>query len=143
MLAQQGHALDWFGLATTLLATLVGGVLAIGTSVVLKRWELRQTTRVRMFDELLPEVARSYFGWLDSHRDDTGARVSQEAVDAATRLYRAAVISGRKEKDIVSPIRERMRERSTVVDLEQAHRIDRDINRKFDELEGYLAVKIR
>ena len=103
MLAQQGPALDCFSLATTLLATPVGGVLAVGTSVLLKRSELRQTMRVRMFDELLPEVARSYFGWLDSHRNDSEVEVTKEAIDAATRLYRAAVISGRREKDIVSP----------------------------------------
>jgi hypothetical protein len=42
---------------TTIIATLIGGVLAVGTSVVVKRWEYRQETRIRMFDELLPETA--------------------------------------------------------------------------------------
>lgn len=50
---------------TTIIATLIGGILAVGTSVVVKRWELRQVTRIRMFDELLPEAASKYLSWLE------------------------------------------------------------------------------
>jgi hypothetical protein len=33
VLAQQGQTLDWFSLVTTLVATLVGGLLAVGTCI--------------------------------------------------------------------------------------------------------------
>jgi hypothetical protein len=115
---------------TTILATLIGGVLAVGTSVVVKRWEL------------LPEVARKYFSWRDTEGKSFTAKVSKEIDDSVTRLYRAARISGRRETAIVGPIRRLMRERSQVSDLEQAHDIGKRIDKRFDELESYLIKRI-
>ena len=78
---------------TTIIATLFGGILAVGTSVFLRQWELRQTTRIRMYDELLPQLAREYFRWRDMHKDVSAAEVSDEIFDSVTKLYRAAKIS--------------------------------------------------
>lgn len=127
---------------TTIIATLIGGVLAIGTSVVVKRWEFRQETRIRMFDELLPEVAGKYFSWHDTEGKSFTAKVSKEIDDSATKLYRAARISGRRETVIVDPIRQPMRDRSSASDLEHAQAIDKHIDRQFNELENYLTKKI-
>lgn len=127
---------------TTIIATLIGGVLAIGTSVVVKRWEFRQETRIRMFDELLPELASKYLSWCDTEGKSFTAKVGKDIDDSATKLYRSARISGRRETVIVCPIRQLMRDRSTVSDLERAQDIDKQIDRQFDELESYLTKKI-
>ena len=77
--------------------------MAIGTSVVVKRWEFRQETRIRMFDELLFEVASKYL-----RRETEGkaftAKVSKEVDYSAIKLYHAARISGYRETVIVGPI---------------------------------------
>lgn len=127
---------------TTILATLIGGILAIASSVVVKRWELRQAARIRMFDELLPEVASEYFRWLEEHRDILTAEVSKDVIDSATRLYRAARLSGDSETDIVRPIRQLMRKRSEASDLEQAHNIDGQVSHQSGELESFLEKKV-
>jgi hypothetical protein len=142
MLAQQVQRPDWFSFATTLVATLVGGLLALGTAVLVRRWELRQATRIRLYDELLPNVANIYHSWLEVHRCEFGVQVSKEADDAATRLSRAAVMAGKREWLIAKPIRERMRERSEVSNLKQAQDLDGAIEKQFDELKAYLEKKM-
>jgi hypothetical protein len=127
---------------TTIIATLIGGVLAVGTSVVVKRWEFRQETRIRMFDELLPDVASKYFSWRDTEGKSFTAKVSKEIDDSATKLCRAAKLSGSRETAIVEPIRKFMRDRSEVTDSESAHSIDKRIDMQFDELGSYLIKKI-
>jgi hypothetical protein len=127
---------------TTIIATLIGGILAIGTSVVVKRWEFRQETRIRMFDELLPELAHSYFSWRDTDGKTFTAKVGKEIDANATKLYRAARIAGRRETVIVCPIRQLMRDRSNASDLEHAQGIDKKIDKQFNELEGHLTKKI-
>jgi hypothetical protein len=95
-----------------------------------------------MFDELLPEVASKYFSWRDTDGKSFAAKVSKETDDTVTKLYRAARIAGRRETVIVGPIRQLMRDRSKVSDLERAHDIDQQIDKRFDELESYLVKKI-
>jgi hypothetical protein len=142
MLAQQVQRPDWFSFATTLVATLVGGLLALGTAVMVRRWELRQATRIRLYDELLPNVANIYHSWLKAHRGELGVQVSKEADDAATKLSRAAVIAGEREWLIAKPIRERMRQRSKASSLKQARDLDAAIEKQFDVLEAYLKKKM-
>jgi hypothetical protein len=127
---------------TTIIATLIGGVLAVGTSVVVRRWEFRQETRIRMFDELLPALASKYFSWRDTDGKSYAAEVSKEIDDDATKLYRAARLSGRRETDIVGPIRDLMRDRSKSSSPESAQDIDKQTNKRFDELESYLTKKL-
>jgi hypothetical protein len=127
---------------TTIIATLFGGVLAVGSSVFLRRWELRQATRIRMFDELLPELAREYFSWRDIHRDDVAVEVSKEVLDRATKLWRAAEIVGHGEADIVGPIKGLMEKRSQASNLEYAHDIDEQVNGQSGMLEDYLRKKL-
>ena len=127
---------------TTIIATLIGGVLAVGTSVVVRRWEFRQETRIRMFGELLPELAGKYFSWRDTDGKSYAADASKEIDDDATKLYRAAMLSGRREADIVGPIRGLMRGRSKSSGLEHAQDIDKQINKRFDELNSYLIKKL-
>jgi hypothetical protein len=95
-----------------------------------------------MFDELLPELAREYFSWRDIHRDTVAAEVSKEVLDRATKLWRAAKISGRGETDIADPIKGLMKKRSQASSLEQAHNIDDQVNEQFDKLAAYLLKKI-
>lgn len=128
---------------TTIIATLIGGVLAVGTSVVVKQWEFRLETRIRMFDELLPEVASRYFSWLDRHgKSSYSVKIDKEVEDSVNSLYRAARISGRRETVIVGSIRDLMRGRSMTGDLGRAQDIDKQIDKRFDELESYLIKKI-
>ena len=127
---------------TTIIATLIGGVLAVGTSVIVRRWEFRQETRIRMFDELLPALAGKYFSWRDTDGKSDAAEVGKEIDDGATMLYRAAMLSGRRETDIVGPIRGLMRGRSRSSGLERAQEIDKKLNKRFDELNSYLIKKL-
>ena len=71
-----------------------------------------------MFDELLPGLAREYFGWRDIHRDDVAVEVSKEVLDRVTKLWRAAEIAGHGEADIVGPIEDLMKKRSRASNLE-------------------------
>ena len=95
-----------------------------------------------MFAELLPEVARKYSSWRDADGKSFTAKVSKEIDDSATKLYRAARISGRRETVIVEPIRALMRDRSEASDLQHAQHIDKQIDKHFDELDSYLTKKI-
>jgi hypothetical protein len=87
-------------------------------------------------------LGRSYHGWLETHQDKLGTPVSKEAENAATNLYRAAVIAGKRELLIVEPIRRLMRDRLKANNLERAHAIDQAIEERFDDLERYFAERI-
>jgi hypothetical protein len=59
--SQGGSGRDWWvPLLAALLGALVGGVATLTASVLVKRWELRKTTRIRMYDELLPKPLDQY-----------------------------------------------------------------------------------
>jgi hypothetical protein len=44
---------------TTLIAVLVGAAASLAGSVIVNRMELRRTTRLRLYDELIPLAQRS------------------------------------------------------------------------------------
>ena len=87
-------------------------------------------------------LASKYFSWRDTDGKSYAAEVSKEIDDDATKLYRAARLSGRRETEIVSPIRELMRGRSKSSGPEPAQDIDKQINERFDELNSYLTKKL-
>jgi hypothetical protein len=87
-------------------------------------------------------LGRSYHGWLETHHDKLGTPVGKEAEGAATKLYRAAVLAGRRQLLIVEPIRRLMRERLKATNLEREREIDQVIEERFDGLERYLEERM-
>jgi hypothetical protein len=60
-LAARGESSDvWVPLLSALLGAIVGGLTALLGSVLVKRWELKKTTRIRMYDELMPALYREF-----------------------------------------------------------------------------------
>jgi hypothetical protein len=75
-----------------LLGAIVGGLLALAGSVLVNRWELRRTARLRMYEELLPKVENETWPRLK-----WGHAGTVEFIQSLDALQRASVIAGLNE----------------------------------------------
>ena len=50
----------WVPLLSALLGAVVGAAASLTGSVLVRRWELKKTTRIRMYDELMPALYREF-----------------------------------------------------------------------------------
>jgi hypothetical protein len=97
----------WVPLLSAFLGAIVGGVASLIGSVWVKQWELRKTTRIRMYDELQPALYREFRDWtvtiiqLDrGHEEGPVPPPTFSFLDHAGELCRAGVIAGGKEAQI-------------------------------------------
>ena len=150
---------DWLTIVSTLLATFLGGLLALAGSVFVSRWELRRTYRVRLHDELVPAI----LAFMPSL--DLPAEFSWELTDLTKDLERNARIAGSEEFKQAKSIRRDISDRyldvkrkqlamqgssGTIVDRKQAvrahqehfHDLDVEIWSKLRQLQEYLADKL-
>ena len=95
----------WVLLLAALLGALVGGLLALIGSVLVKRWELRKATRIRMYDELLPAPLELYrrrvmmMRFMSQSQSWSPTPPSMELREGARELHRAGVIVGGRGSD--------------------------------------------
>jgi hypothetical protein len=100
----------WVPLLAALLGALVGGLLALIGSVLVKRWELRKTTRIRMYDELMPAPLELYrrrvmmMRFMSQSQSWSPTPPSMELREGARELHRAGVIVGGREAQITERI---------------------------------------
>lgn len=117
----QGGTPVWIPLVAALLGALVGGMASLVASVLVKRWELKKTTRIRMYDELLPAPLEQYRRIvmtmrLFSERGEwhpTPPRM--DLLEDARELHRAGVVAGGREAQITERIWTLLHERTDYV----------------------------
>jgi hypothetical protein len=92
-------------LVGALVGGLASGLAALFGSVLVNRWQLKKSMRLRVYDELLPKI-KAERAWYDLARADTGdgkpadsEPPSAEFIDRMFALIRAgAIIGGRTAK---------------------------------------------
>lgn len=100
---------DWPTVIATLASALIGGALALAGSIWTTRRELIRGTRVRLFDELLPEVMGLWSARVGHPSRDPGL------VEAVRRMTRAGIIAGRRDRKRTSRIDVLVGERGELV----------------------------
>jgi hypothetical protein len=116
---RSGSSGVWVPLLAALLGALVGGVATLTGSVLVKRWELKKTTRIRMYDELLPAPLEQYrriattmrYFWERGQWSPAPPRM--ELLENAGELRRAGLIVGGREAQITERIWTLWREHTT------------------------------
>lgn len=110
----------WIPLLAALLGALVGGLLALVGSVLVKRWELKKTTRIRIYDDLLPALYRHYSGTsITEALIERGFQISHVPVptknfmERVGELRRAGVVAGWREAQITNQIWDLISEHTT------------------------------
>jgi hypothetical protein len=78
-------------LLAALLGAIVGGLLALGGSVLVNTWELRRRARFRMYEELLPRVKEA---WERLRWHGEQPEIFEQSMDA---LHRASIVLGPNE----------------------------------------------
>jgi hypothetical protein len=143
------------------LAALLGGFLALVGSVVVKRWELRKTTRVRIYDVLQPALFEEYRVCLFAIRlIDRGVEKgpvpppTRKFVQLTGELHRAGVIAGWTEAQITERIWELIGEHTAYdtrlnptwnpnKDFRELVAMDQELERLADKLQYYLERKLK
>jgi hypothetical protein len=118
---RSGSSGIWVPLLAALLGALVGGVATLTGSVLVKRWELRKTTRIRMYDELLPALFEQYrrivmtMRYFSERGELSPTPPRMDLIEDAGELRRAGVIAGGREAQITERIWTLLRERTAYV----------------------------
>jgi hypothetical protein len=147
----------WIPLLAALLGALVGGLLALVGSVLVKRWELKKTTRIRMYDELIPSLYRHYsgssivIGLVDlGIRKGPVPRPTMKFIDYVGELHRAGIVAGPSEAQIAEQIWTLVGEH-TAYDMQlnlawhpnrDLMAMDRELQRLVTELNSHLERKL-
>lgn len=120
--AARGERSDaWVPLLSAMLGALVGGFLALVGSVLVKRWELKKTTRIRMYDELLPAPLEQYrrivmtMRFFSERGEWSPTPPRMDLLEDARELHRAGVIAGGREAQITERIWTLLHERTDYV----------------------------
>jgi hypothetical protein len=146
----------WIPLLAALLGALVGGLLALVGSVLVKRWELKKTTRIRIYDDLLPALYRHYSGTsITEALMERGFQISHVPVptknfmERVGELRRAGVVAGWREAQITNQIWDLISEYTTygmqwnlVWHNKDLSVMDRELERLVTELHSHLERKI-
>lgn len=104
-----------FGLAAALIGALIGGLLSMVGAASAEQRVLKQSMRVRMYDEILPKLRDKIAAVPTSPRAESSAPL--EDVEAQVRLlYRTATIAGRADQTYVERMQELLKE------IRQKHR---------------------
>jgi hypothetical protein len=86
------------GLLGASLGAVLGGASALAGSIVVERMKLAKNSRIRIFDELLPELVLLVHNLnrFEKHPRD----VMDDADEVAKAIARAAILAGRKDRRI-------------------------------------------
>jgi hypothetical protein len=101
----------WAALFGALVGALVGGLTTLTGSVIVNRLQLKKSTRVRMYDDLLPAIAREHFDPKSTvllsgpgHPGITILPPTRKFVEYVGELHRAGVIAGKKDASLTRQI---------------------------------------
>jgi hypothetical protein len=133
----------WVPLLAALLGAIVGGLLALVGSVLVKRWELRKTTRIRIYDDLLPALYRHYSGTsITEALIERGFQIGHVPVptknfmERVGEIRRAGVVAGWREAQITKQIWDLISEHTTYgMQSNLIWHYDRDLSAMDRELE--------
>jgi hypothetical protein len=154
-------------LVAALIGALVGGlasgVAALGGSVVVNRIQLKKATRLRMYDEVLPQVARPFGVLQDQFTTKADPLAPPEFLSLVDNLERLSVIAGGKDRQLAGDIRRLVYRRQGFIDTERGDEweyylptgdrkwlgdpealvgLDQEIRRAIQRLSKYLADKV-
>jgi hypothetical protein len=154
-------------LVAALIGALVGGLAsglaALGGSVVVNRIQLKKATRLRMYDEILPQVARPFGVLQDQFTLKADPLAPPEFLNLVHDLERVSVIAGSKERQLAGEIRRLIYKRQGFIDTERGDEweyylptggrrwlgdiealaaLDQEIGRAIQRLSNYLADKV-
>jgi hypothetical protein len=89
-------------LLAVLLGALIGSMASLWGSVIVNRMQLRRTTRIRIYDELLPKLRRAYTGNpaepLFGAYDFPYGPFPEWFIPTVRDVYRSSVVSGGKDR---------------------------------------------
>lgn len=154
-------------LVAALIGALVGGlasgVAALGGSVIVNRMQLKKATRLRMYDEILPQVARPFGVLQDQFTMKADPLAPLEFLNLVHTLERVGVIVGGKDRQLTDEIRRLIYRRQGFIDSEREDEweyllptgarkwigdvealtgLDHEIRRAIERLSKYLADKL-
>jgi hypothetical protein len=149
----------WVPLLSALLGAIVGGATTLVASVLVKRWELKKTTRIRMYDELMPALYREFrpssIAIVQRGRGHGGLMPPPTfgLLDRAGELHRAGVIAGGKEAQITEEMWDTIvghvaygEELNLLwrpyMNHQDLSALNKRLERLFDELEQHLKGKL-
>jgi hypothetical protein len=155
------------GLLGASLGAVLGGASALAGSIVVERMKLAKNSRIRIFDELLPELVLLVHNLyrFEKHPRD----VMDDADKVAKAIARAAILAGRKDRRIgdslletwfsfrraqnavtVQPMDRDVTDRllpnwvsvATREDTNRTNELEATLDRQIDEFHRYLSGKI-
>ena len=89
-------------IVAVLLGALIGSLASLGGSVIVNRMQLRRTTRILIYDELLPKLRRAYTGHpaeqLFGAYDFPYGPYPEWFIPTVRDVYRSSVVSGGKDR---------------------------------------------
>jgi hypothetical protein len=91
------------GLVGAIIGAVIGGIASIEGAILIERWMLTRTTRVRLYDELLPGVLKTSKA-VPTSPEEEGAAPLDNLEAQARELYRAATIAGMTDQEHVKRI---------------------------------------
>jgi len=154
-------------LIAALIGALVGGLAsglaALGGSVIVNRMQLKKATRIRIYDEILPQVARPFGVLQDQFTMQADPLATQEFLSLVRDLERLSVIAGGKDHQLAGEVRRLVYKRQGFIDTERGDeweyflptgdrkwvgdaealaRLDEEIRRAIQRLSKHLAGKV-
>jgi hypothetical protein len=154
-------------LVAALIGALVGGLAsgaaALGGSVIVNQLQLKRSTRLRIYDEILPQVARPFGVLQDQFTMKADPLAPPEFLQLVHELERVGAIAGGKDRQLADEIRRLIYRRQGFVDTERGNEweyfvqtgsrkwigdvealagLDHEIRRAIERLSKYLADKI-
>jgi hypothetical protein len=150
----------WVALLAALLGAIVGGMATLAASVLVKRWELKKTARIRMYDELMPALYREVRDWSVAivqvdrgYEQEPMPPPTFAFLDRTGELHRAGVIAGTKEARISEEMYDTImahiaygKDRDLVwrpdIGPRELSALNKELERLFDDLEQHLKRKL-
>ena len=86
------------GLVGAIIGAIIGGIASLEGSILIERWTLTRTTRVRLYDELLPRLLETLKA-VPASPETEGATQLYNLEARARELYRAATIAGKIDQE--------------------------------------------
>jgi hypothetical protein len=157
---QGGDSDIWIPLLAALLGALVGGMATLLASVLVKRWELKKTARIHMYDELMPALYREVRDWSVAivqvdrgHEQEPMPPPTFAFLDRTGELHRAGVIAGTTEARISEEMYDAIvaciaygKDRDLVwrpdIGPRELSALNKELERLFDDLEQHLKRKL-
>jgi hypothetical protein len=89
----------WTSLLAGVVGALVGGAASLAGTMLVNKQQMATNARMRLYDELLPNLARAIESISDDDLDPASAQVAREQMpDPLEAVRRASAIAGRDER---------------------------------------------